>query len=580
MSQIITFYSYKGGVGRSMSLANVGVLLSQWGYKTLLIDWDLEAPGLENFFKEYSMSKQKISSQKGMVDFLDSLYSPKKKNIKWQDCLIPISISPNSEPIHLISGGKRDRQYTNKLRNFNVRSFYDKFDGGNKIEKFRNEIMEYYDFVLIDSRTGVTDFGGICTIQLPDILVLFSTLTDQGVYGIKEVAEKAVKNQLNIPYDRQKLMTFPIPTRVDSQTEFKTTQEWIGKFAKVLSTCFDDWLPKGIERKKFIELIKIPYIPFFSYGEQLPVIVQGTSDPTGLGYAYENLASILVNSLNFLELFTKKREEFIRNAKTKLDLEKNNNNHNDNINIFISYSHDDIKKANNIISYLSILKSLHDVNFWSDLELRPGQNWNKTITENILNSDIFIFLLSTSALNNKSFNRDIDKVIMEKKDNPIIPIILSESLWEDSPISKYQALPSKAKPISTFKNKETAYKEILKSLNSIIENYKRKKAEKKLLSIKPKDKNVESSLSNIKAKNFIIELVSKNRLQDSFKVLKANIEMHEDSKTHEIELILIQSRYNELMERDKNNLLSYEEYIKNLNQVSFDVIDLMHKILD
>ena len=47
MSQVITFYSYKGGVGRTMALANAAVLLSQWGYKTLVIDWDLEAPGLE-----------------------------------------------------------------------------------------------------------------------------------------------------------------------------------------------------------------------------------------------------------------------------------------------------------------------------------------------------------------------------------------------------------------------------------------------------------------------------------------------------------------------------------------------------
>jgi MinD-like ATPase involved in chromosome partitioning or flagellar assembly len=27
------------------------VLLTQWGYKILVVDWDLDAPGLENFFK-------------------------------------------------------------------------------------------------------------------------------------------------------------------------------------------------------------------------------------------------------------------------------------------------------------------------------------------------------------------------------------------------------------------------------------------------------------------------------------------------------------------------------------------------
>ncbi|MBR1199537.1 AAA family ATPase [Bradyrhizobium sp. AUGA SZCCT0158] len=50
MSRIVTFYSYKGGVGRSMALANVAVLLARQGKKVLMVDWDLEAPGLENYF--------------------------------------------------------------------------------------------------------------------------------------------------------------------------------------------------------------------------------------------------------------------------------------------------------------------------------------------------------------------------------------------------------------------------------------------------------------------------------------------------------------------------------------------------
>src|SRR5882757_480564 len=49
---VVTFYSYKGGVGRSSTLANVAVLLARWGYRVLAIDWDLEAPGLHYYFKE------------------------------------------------------------------------------------------------------------------------------------------------------------------------------------------------------------------------------------------------------------------------------------------------------------------------------------------------------------------------------------------------------------------------------------------------------------------------------------------------------------------------------------------------
>jgi len=52
--RVVTFYSYKGGVGRSFLLANVAVLLSQWGHRVLCVDWDLEAPGLRHYFDDWA----------------------------------------------------------------------------------------------------------------------------------------------------------------------------------------------------------------------------------------------------------------------------------------------------------------------------------------------------------------------------------------------------------------------------------------------------------------------------------------------------------------------------------------------
>lgn len=51
--RIITFYSYKGGTGRSMAMANVAWLLAFQGKRVLTIDWDLEAPGLHRYLHPY-----------------------------------------------------------------------------------------------------------------------------------------------------------------------------------------------------------------------------------------------------------------------------------------------------------------------------------------------------------------------------------------------------------------------------------------------------------------------------------------------------------------------------------------------
>jgi len=63
MGEVITFYSYKGGTGRSMALSNIACLLAERQSEkngVLIIDWDLEAPGLHRFF--YSKLKHKFIS--------------------------------------------------------------------------------------------------------------------------------------------------------------------------------------------------------------------------------------------------------------------------------------------------------------------------------------------------------------------------------------------------------------------------------------------------------------------------------------------------------------------------------------
>src|SRR6201995_3331942 len=50
---IVTFYSYKGGTGRTMALANVAWILASAGKRVLAADWDLESPGLHRFFAPF-----------------------------------------------------------------------------------------------------------------------------------------------------------------------------------------------------------------------------------------------------------------------------------------------------------------------------------------------------------------------------------------------------------------------------------------------------------------------------------------------------------------------------------------------
>ena len=68
LGQIVTFYSFKGGTGRTMALANVAWILAANGERVLIADWDLESPGLDRFFQPFM--DLGVAQKPGVVDFI------------------------------------------------------------------------------------------------------------------------------------------------------------------------------------------------------------------------------------------------------------------------------------------------------------------------------------------------------------------------------------------------------------------------------------------------------------------------------------------------------------------------------
>src|SRR5262245_36393821 len=110
MSQghVVTFYSFKGGVGRSFVLANVGALLAQWGYKVLCIDWDIEAPGLNHYFARWI----KGGPATGLVDLVSAFAAGRIP--RWGDYATPLHLPRSREMLKLVTAGSLDATYATK----------------------------------------------------------------------------------------------------------------------------------------------------------------------------------------------------------------------------------------------------------------------------------------------------------------------------------------------------------------------------------------------------------------------------------------------------------------------------------
>ncbi len=274
-----------------MALANIAVLLARRGMRVLAVDWDLEAPGLDRYFRSYTGGVD--DAQIGLLDLLfDS--STQKQKPDWRRYTTEILFN-NQFSLTLLTSGRQDKSYASRVLRFDWNEFFTNCDGGNVIEALRDDWKKEFDVTLVDSRTGITDAGGICTIQLPDILVPVFTTNEQSLQGSKDVVLRAQLARQKLAFDRMPLLVFPLPSRFEGLAEYEEAKNWLNIFSTELAQFYEDWLPKQFSPLQILERTKLPYVAYFSFGEKLPVITEGTSDPQSLGYAYLAAATLIEN---------------------------------------------------------------------------------------------------------------------------------------------------------------------------------------------------------------------------------------------------------------------------------------------
>jgi MinD-like ATPase involved in chromosome partitioning or flagellar assembly len=184
---VLTFYSFKGGVGRTFALVNVAAELARRGRRVLLVDFDLEAPGLETFDRlrppqphpgvvEYV--KEYLTSQQS-PDVRDYTYSTK-------------TIGKKGGQLWVMPAGRRDAEYQTALASIDWKRLYRECQGYWFFEDTKKQWEEAFkpDYVLIDSRTGHTDVEGICTRQLPDAVVVLFFPNEQNLAGLRDVCRR------------------------------------------------------------------------------------------------------------------------------------------------------------------------------------------------------------------------------------------------------------------------------------------------------------------------------------------------------------------------------------------------------
>ena len=191
---ITTFYSFKGGVGRTMALVNTAVTLAQRGRNVLVVDFDVEAPGLDTF--DVLRPQEDVPGIVDfVVDYVTSGIAPDATKYVG-DCP---SIGDHGGKLWIMPSGRIDT-HAATLGQIDWMDLYERLDGYLLFEDLKAQWSKTIqpDYVLIDSRTGHTDSSGICTRQLPDSVVILFFPNAQNLRGLTQVV-RAIRAEVEEP---------------------------------------------------------------------------------------------------------------------------------------------------------------------------------------------------------------------------------------------------------------------------------------------------------------------------------------------------------------------------------------------
>lgn len=297
--RITTFYSYKGGAGRSMALANFAWIVAASGKRVLAIDWDLEAPGLHRYLRPFLVDPDLFETD-GLIDTfwtfaasaLASAPSDQARATPEDSSHVVEALEdatrrlnwkfPTGGYIDFIGAGRQGGTYSERVNSFDWKRFYE-LGGARVLTAAKAHLRARYDWVLIDSRTGVSDTSGICTVQMPEAVVACFTLNRQSIDGVAAIL-RSIRAFRSASVNGWAIDFFPVATRIENAEQGRL--EVARGYARA---ALADFLPKAMQSRarEYWDRMEISYRPAYAFEEVLAAF----GDATGATGAADTMLS-------------------------------------------------------------------------------------------------------------------------------------------------------------------------------------------------------------------------------------------------------------------------------------------------
>ncbi len=301
---IISFYSFKGGVGRTTATILTALLLARQGKKVMIVDFDLEAPGLASIFANQSDDAQSLLAVKGFVDFLIDYDSNQgnfdKINLddyyfrKNEQSLVGTEGGELIIVPAIATDGSGSSSYINKLSKANIKFTNSKnYTPDFFLKKMEEKLNP--DYILIDTRTGINDVGGLVFNRYAEIIFLLFFGNQQNMFGLESILPELVKLKETKFY----LINSPVP--LDENVAKEERGYFVEKSYEIFSKNYytQDYFPSQFDETAEHYPIDIPFnyqALMLNSNAKLSALIDGNNP-------YQQIVDIInnVSSSNIIE---------------------------------------------------------------------------------------------------------------------------------------------------------------------------------------------------------------------------------------------------------------------------------------
>jgi MinD-like ATPase involved in chromosome partitioning or flagellar assembly len=430
VGRIISFYSDRDGIGRSMAVATVAWVLASNGRRVLAIDWDFGKPTLYKYFGPLLGKK----ADRGLIDYLweyarsarrlprerREAYSVRPPEIERRRCN-----SGGTGQLDVILAGEV-RTSGIRARYFSWAEFFDQLFGRHLLQTLFTRFSAEYDFVLADLPSGAIMRQALMNVgRLSDDLVACFS------YDVESIEQTVQNVSAVVSAQREKPRLVPVAMMVET-----VELELILKARLHAEKRFEALHAVAPALNQ-----EVPYVPYYRY--------QIRSLPTGDFFELQSsllrLAEV-INSARGLQWIDPWEKTAISYPPTLESADQEQVGswvptpyEGDGPYIFVSYARDEKDLM------LLFIRDLTQLGFpvWWDEEIPGGAEWSAYLERKIIEAKFLMVFVSMTSASSVHVAQEIS--LAERSHKPILSIRLDATdLREEmgAIVSKYQTLQS------------------------------------------------------------------------------------------------------------------------------------------